>query len=213
MTDLPYGWSLDELSYLARLAAATQFGRILDYDEATDVAAVAIIARLYEEPAPTLDDLKHAARHAVHRANRAEARAHGWDQSDSQATGYRVRNAYGVYWHGQRLLVAPFEDDLLDRLAARQLWAALPAKHQETLAALVEGGSYPAARELLGITEPAWYQRLRAARIRARYLWYAPEAPAPQWGRDRRESTPSGRNRGLRRAAEVRRRIRRETAA
>lgn len=212
MSELPGGWSVDEVAHIARVAAVTQFGRIVDVDELADAALVAMCARLYEDPLPSLADLRDAARTATHRLNRQEAQARGFNQDDSQSTGSRTRPAWAAYWRGQHLLVSPFEETLLDRLAARQIWAALPPTHRETLAALVEAGSYQAARQLLGCTEPAWHNRLRKARIRARQLWHSPDPDPGPWGRDRREATTSDHNRGLRRLA-VRRRAQRKEAA
>lgn len=214
MAELPGGWSLDEIAAMARHVVNTQRGLILDREEALDVAAVAIVTRLYVDPEPSKLDLYRAARRAVGAANDSECTYAGLDRNAARSGREGTPPGWAIYWHGRTALCAPWEEDLTDRLAARQVWWALPERHQETLAALVAEGTYAGARDLLGVTHKRWEKRLSAARKRARELWFWPEEPAPRWSRDRPGLEPDsrGRNRGLGVVARKRRALTKEAA-
>lgn len=185
MSELPGGWDLDDVAAIAVHIARTQQILILDREEAADIAAVAIIARLYAEPAPERIDLYRAARAALSSANSAEYSYAGLDANASRAHHgdyTRTPPGYARYWHGTRGRTSPFEDDLLDRIALGQVWAALPANHRLALRTLAEHETYPAAAAALGVTGKAWERRIDKARTEARRLWNWPEPPGRYWG-------------------------------
>jgi hypothetical protein len=207
MTELPHGRTVEEVARIARHIAFSQRGRILDLDEATDIAAVALVERCYADPAPTDVDLFRAARSAVSAANQHEYSYAGLEQHVARKGREGTPHEWARYWHGQTALVSPFEEELTDRLAVRQVVAALPPRHREALVALAEQGSYEGARTALGLSVKGWEHRIARARVQARALWYHPEEPAGLWGgRDRpgRGPDPRGRNRGLLHLARMR---------
>lgn len=201
MTELPGGWTLDDLAYITRYIVHTHRPQILDTDEARDVVAVELVARLYTDPETPRQELFKAGHHALAAANGKEMAHSGLDGQEGR------RPRWAMYWRGQRALAAPFEDMVLDRIAVWQVWHELSPRHQETLSALITAGDNAAASELLGIPRSTWGVRLKYARDRARELWYWPEAPGRQWGNDfpGRGPDAKGRNRAVERLARRRR--------
>lgn len=196
---LPGGWTLTDLTQIARYAARSQRGRIIDLEEARDVAAVAVIEALYSGSSPTRLDLFRAARDAVGTANDKEMSFCGLDKNIARSGRMGPPPRWAIYWYGQSALVSPFEEPFVERYAVRQVFAALPERDQETLNALARQGTFEGARAALGVSARSWGKRLEAARAEARALWHWPETPAPQWGLDRPTGKPDaqGRNRGL----------------
>lgn len=201
MSDLPGGWTLDDLTALARIAARIGYGRLLDPEEATDVAAVAIVERLYADPPPSRGDLINAGCSALSNEHQRRVSFLGLTHNVARQGREGVPQGYARYWDGRRALVAPFEDDVVERLAVQQVMAALRPIDRETLTTLAEHGSYEGAWTALGITHKGWEKRIAKARRNARALWFHPdEPPAGLWGgRDRPGLAPDskGRNRGL----------------
>lgn len=201
MTTLPHGWTLDDLVYVTRYIVHTHRPQILDRDEAHDVVAVELLTRLYAEPEPTRPELFKIGHRALAAANSKEMSHQGLDGQE----GHRPR--WATYWRGARMVAAPFEDSVLDRIAVLQVWDELSPRHQETLSALIEAGDNTTAAKLLGIPRGTWGTRLKYARDQARELWFWPETPGRQWGNDFPGRGPDvkGRNRALERLARRRR--------
>lgn len=210
--ELPHGWTLEDLVKIARHVARSHQARILDLEEARDIAAVGVVERLYADPPPTRMDLFRAARIAVGTANQRQISFRGLDRNPTRSGRTGTPPGFAAYWHGRGALVSPWEEGLVERIATRQVLAALKPLHREALTALAEHGSYEAAAAALGLSAKGWQTRIRKARIEARTLWHWPEEPAPQWATDHpgREPDARGRNGGLwvarrRRAARVQR--------
>ncbi|MCW2900427.1 MAG: hypothetical protein JWO67_2692 [Streptosporangiaceae bacterium] len=198
--ELPHGWTLEDLAKIAGIVVRIAYGRLLDVEEARDVAACAIVERLYAEPEPMIEDLYRAGRRAVASAYGQQKSFVGIETNRSRSGREGVGREFARYWYSQGALVSPFEDAIVDRLAVKQVWDALSPRHQETLLALAEHGSHAAARAALGVTTKAWEHRLRKARIQARVFWYWPEAPGRQWGgtdRPGMDTDARGRNKGM----------------
>lgn len=193
MTDsLPHGWSLDDLAGFARHVARTARGLIIDPAEAADIAAVALVEALFAPgPAPSTSELFRAARRAVSAANDREYSYCGLDKNVSRSGRLGTPPEFARFWGGRAALVAPFEEALVERIAARQVWAALPARHREVLWALAVYGTYAGAGSALGLSAKGFQNRIYKARLSARELWFWPDEPAGQWAPDR----PGGVNR------------------
>lgn len=212
MSDLPGGYTIESLIRISKYAARTKTALIIDRDEAVDIAACAIIERLYSDPTPTDTDLFQAARSALTAANQRERSYAGLDNNAEKKNRRELDQPprFVTYWRSHYMLVSPFEEEIVDRIAVRQVMVELSCRNQETLRVLAEYGTYEAARAALGISKTAWNSRIERARMSARVLWYAPEEPAPQWGYDRPGSR--GRSPALERVAKKRRARRREAA-
>lgn len=206
-SSLPHGWTLDELTEMARWVAHSQRGRVIDREEATDAAALALVERLYAEPAPTKLDLYRAARSAVDTANDREISYLGLTRKMKRDGREGMTPSFARYWGGKAALNSPFEDRLVERIAVLQVWNALSSTHRQTFNALISQGTLEAAGEMLGVQPTTFRMRLYRARQEARALWHWPEPPAEQWGRDHPGRGPSARgvNQGLERLAKKRR--------
>jgi hypothetical protein len=184
--ELPHGWTLQDLARIARNAVSAQRGMILDWVEGRDVAASAMVEKLYAAPESTRDDLFFAARNAVNSANKLEISHCGlWTAPHRSGREGQSRN-FATYWYGHDVLIGQFEDRVVDRIAALQVWSGLSERERQTLRALMTEGTYEGAATLLGISHTAWKTRLSLARRHARELWHWPEEPSRQWALDRR---------------------------
>lgn len=186
MSELPGGWDFTRLAEVARRAVSAQRGMIIDLAEARDIAAVAVVEKLYAEPASTRDELFYAARHAVNAANKLEISFCGLTMNPHVSGREGTPPRFAAYWLGHGVLIGQFEDRLVDAIAAMQVWAALSERDRQTLRALMSEGTHEGARALLGISTSAWKTRLSVARRHARELWHSPDAPSRQWAMDRR---------------------------
>jgi hypothetical protein len=209
---LPGGWTLDDLTQMARWVVQSNKGFVLERGEAIDIAAVALVERLYSQPSATKLDLYRAARAAVSGANDREFSYLGLTRQMKRDGREGTTPSFARYWNGREALRSPFEDAIVERLAVKQVWAGLSSSHRQTFNALISAGSLRAAAEILGVSEPTYRARLWRARIEARRLWHAPEEPSRHWARDH-PGTDSGKyNKGIEKLANGRR-ARRRTAA
>lgn len=193
--ELPGGWTLEQVARIARWVVRHQRGLIIEREEATDLVATALIERIYSKPPATEDDLFHAAQHALSTANAREMSYKGYDVNASKTGKLTMPRGYATYWYGKTAMASPFEDKLVEKLAARQLWGGLSYRDQETLRTLMETGTNEAAQAALGITKSAWFTRLWRARLAGRTLWHYPEEPSKHWGRDHPGVKPPPRGR------------------
>lgn len=206
--ELPHGYTVDDVAGIARYTARAARGAVVDDEELRDIAGVACVELLCaaEEP-PALSELYRVAHRAVGAANRQEMSFAGLDR-DAAGKAERVTPPrWAAYWRGARALEAPWEEQLVDEIAVRQVMAALPARHQVVLRALATEGSYAGAMAMLGIPETTWRMRIGRARAEARALWHAPEPPSKHWAIDFTGLEPDsrGHNRGLSTIAQRRR--------
>lgn len=213
--ELPGDWTLDRLARMANATVHRQPGLILDVEEAIDLTVIALVEKLFLEPESTADDMFNAARYALVAANAREFSFAGLDRNVARSGREGTPPGFARYWHGRPALVAPWEDELVERLAVRQLWAALPPHHRRTFQALIDHGTYEGARTSLGITSAAWLLRIQRARRAARILWSYPDPPARAWGLDRPGLGPTTQSisRGLRRVRRKRQESRSHQAA
>jgi hypothetical protein len=92
---------------------------------------------------------------------------------------------FEAYWYQPPL--SGWEDAVVERIAARQIWVALSPAHRRVLRALMAAdGDYRVAAAALGTTYATFRTRLGRARAAFRELWHEGEAPSRQWSQDRR---------------------------
>ena len=132
-------------------------------------------------PQPSEHDLYLAARGGVMRQVAEDRQAYG----RSRASGYtETTGAFAAYWHQPPL--TGWEDAVVDRIALRQVLAAVSPAHRRVLLALAVHGDQESAARALGTTYATYRSRLRAARRAFRVLWHEGETVPPLWGCDRR---------------------------
>lgn len=178
-------WHIGALHNIAQKVVRIHPGLLLEHREAHDIALVAILELLEENPEADAVDLYREARHAVTAANQKEASYKGL-KLEAPKPGERIetRIRWNAYWYGQEALSDPFEEIIVERIAARQVWDALTAHNRQTFFALISQGTYEGAEAYLGLTKKQFSGRISKARKQARQLWFSPEPPARHWARD-----------------------------
>jgi hypothetical protein len=178
---LPWGMSWEQLERAARSCALAHPARsLLTFDQRYEAAFDGVVDALLESTLPPAWRELHAAGlSAISDAGDAQAHHRFGTQ---QGTGER----FTIYWVGSRRTGIDFTEDITDRIAARQVWAALADRDRDILAALGDFGDNQAAAAFLGLSYEPFTVRLSEARRRAAALWFAPEtaprrrvAPSP----------------------------------
>jgi DNA-directed RNA polymerase specialized sigma24 family protein len=189
---LPYGWTAGGLATLAVRAASSARYQIIDYDEARDIAAVAMVERLYQPgPQPGAADLFAAADRALVRERDAIWRDRGRNTKDRD----QAARGYQRFWVNPP--GDPFDERVCERIACWQVFWALDQRARDVLLARMNCATPGEAATWLGCSVPAYKNRLMRARREARILWAAPEPPAPLWGRDRPSAEGATRTRTI----------------
>ncbi len=179
MSVVAHGYTMNDLDSIARIAASRR-GAGYAYADAWSAAAELLCGATKR---PRFYELMQAAMKGIDRENRAYMHARGLYDASSAATGGQFHR----FWSGAPRLSSPWEDGVVDRLAAAQVWPRLSPLHQEALITLAVVEQYDMAAEALGITYAAFILRIRRARKAFRGLWHDWESPSRTWGRDERK--------------------------
>jgi hypothetical protein len=158
------GCSAPELRQLARQAARSRYviRGVLTPEDRVSVALVAMLERLAADPAAGRLALLRAANVALQAAARAELQYQGFSRDDGGEV-WKPNARFERYW---TVPVEPFADRVTERVAVRQVMAALSARDREVLTAVGDGTDGCYARTAV-----------QYARRRALALWFSPEAP------------------------------------
>ena len=174
---------LRTIDRLAGAAAMRSYSRTLPYSERHTVAHSAIALAVAEHAnsgtAPTAPSLVAAGVDAIEAETTAWRRDHGL----SAPRGWRTFWLDDVRNEGQPDIEVP------PKMALREVFDALPARHQESLLLLALHDNPQDAATHAGISYSAMQQRIRAARSAFYALWWDWE-PAPRPPFDRRASKP-----------------------
>ena len=206
---LAHGYTAAAAARLAGRAARGHPSRMLAPDEQYAIALSAVAEAVLAAPGrPAEDSLLHAARDAISRAVEREYSARGMSWRDPGTEMPR----HARYWRGPA--PAPFDEQLTDEIAVRQVLGAVGESHRRVLAALAEAGTHQGAAALLGCQPDTFRSRLSKARHAAWQAWFDDQAPPSRaWGSDRRggagrprPATQVIRSRSRDRAAAARRR-------
>lgn len=183
MTDLTHGYTLHDLHQLTRAAVLADRSGAMPYPDRWDTAWSAIATALYEaEYWPRRSTLIQAGWTAIYRDVRDGYRHAGYRDRDWYS-GYATAPRFVQFWWNPHF---DFADDLVDRVAAKQIVAGLPEYQREALYALAALDDYRAAADHLGLKYSTLTQRLSAARRRFLRLWHEGETPSRPCGTDRR---------------------------
>jgi len=173
---------LDDLRTIDRLAgvcAKRSFSRTLPLPERHDAARGAIVLALAEAAGTlTVSDLIAAGTQGI------DAETTQWRRDN----GLSAPLGWATYWLEPQTSRTP-DGEVPPRLALREVFEALPDRHQESLLVLAVHGDPQAAAAHLGVSYSTMQQRIRVARIAALALWFDWESsPRPSF--DRRSSKP-----------------------
>lgn len=130
---------------------------------------------------PAERDLLEAGRRALAREVRDSMRHHG-----ARRDGTNDGTSFARYWTWQAAPVPSPEAAVTDRVALRQIFAALTLRQQAAVRALAVRGDYYAAAEMCGIQPQTFRALLGRARREFFRLWHEGEEPSRLWACDRR---------------------------
>jgi DNA-directed RNA polymerase specialized sigma24 family protein len=154
-----------------------------DRRDQADTAWEGIAEHLCAAPTPpTRQDLIEAGRTALVREVRDHARHHGAGSHNGIAN---AGAKFTAFWSSASAVPSP-EGPVTERVAVAQVLAALTPRQRDALLALALHGDYWAAAEALGIRPQTFRSLLGRARGEFFRHWFAPDAPPPIRGTDRR---------------------------
>jgi hypothetical protein len=217
--ELRYGYTLGEVNKLARAAVWRDvWHQSLPLSERQDIAWSAIAEYLYAcDHKPGTGELTRAAWNALRAETEAEWHHHGVSRSSSVYDGDQAMPGFARYWLALGRNTQGPEEKIVESVTLRQIWDALPERHQVLIAALAETGDYGKAAEALGKARRSYVTQLSEARQAFRVLWHEGETPSRHWGMDRRRNADAQYNKthpGRSAAVEaMRKRKRRKRAA
>ena len=175
MTELRWGYTLDDIHVIARTAAFENRFMASDHRDRVDTAWHAIVVELYTaDRAPTGHDLATVARAAIWGMVRDHHHTYGYANRD-WAAGYASAPKFVAYW------MPPAADSLEDRVVERvttgQVWAALSDRDRQVLAAFTACGDNRTAAAALGMPASSFSAYISAARRAWLALWHEGETP------------------------------------
>lgn len=180
-----HGYTLADVDRVARAAVDRAAERAMDYRDRYDAAWDAVVVRLMAEEAPTFQDLWLAGMAAIGQTVKSYKQTHGY----SPTTG-TWRPAFERYWDTGRSIPSP-EEQIIDRMALRQIWPALSRTHREMLATMAVYGDNVAAADAAERTYATFNSHLKNARKEFFALWHQGETPSRFWGKGDRRSRAS----------------------
>ena len=168
---------LDDLRAIDRLAgvcAKRSFSRTLPLPERHEAARGAIVLALAEAADTlTVSDIIAAGTRGI------DAETAQWRRDN----GMSAPVGWATYWLDLPVPRTP-DGEVPPRLALREVFDALPERHQESLLVLAVHGDPQAAARHLGISYSTMQHRIRAARTAALALWFDWESsPRPTFDR------------------------------
>lgn len=177
------GFSLDDLDRLARTVVVVnaQWWPGGDRHDQADTAWHGIVEHLYSVGGePTERDLLAAGTRALANEVNGHGRHHGRTKDGTGATAPR----FAAYWYEPP--AQPWEDRVVERIAAEQILGRVKPHEIDALLALAAHGDYAAAADALGLKYATLTVRLSTARRTFRQHWFAPESAPRMKGTDRR---------------------------
>jgi hypothetical protein len=175
-----HGFTVADAERIAGRAASEHPSDLLNREERRDAGFHAIVEALLSSPAQA-PNLLRVASDAISRAVTDEKHHRGLSNRDAAGAPRFAR-----FWYQPGL---PFEDELIDALAVRQVLAGIRPSWRRDLEALAEHDSYADAARALETTPVTFRSRISKARAAAGDLWFAPDAAPGMWGSDRRGGT------------------------
>lgn len=190
MTELRYGYTLDDLQRLSKtvVVANLQWWPGGDRHQQADTAWCGIVEHLYTtDEEPTENELLAAGTRALVEDTKGYRKLHGIREGGIHAgeAGFIGDGPrFAAYWYSPP--AEPWEDRVIERIALAQVLATANPLHLQAIGALAATDNYAAAAEALGLKGSTLTVRLSEGRKAFRRRWYAPETPPPIKNTDRR---------------------------
>lgn len=170
-----FGFSIDHIERLARIATKRAFGDGLDPDERYSTAWHAIVVTLYESTdPPSSQALIRAGGRAILQAQEQQQAYLGYNQRDPWA-GSLASARFQKYWNRG---AAPSPEDCIDYIAVTQIWPCLTHIQQQAILLLATLEGYAEAAAAAGQTYSTYCRRLGLARTAFLKLWHEHETPS-----------------------------------
>lgn len=180
---LHWGYTMDDLSAIARSAALGSVIRPFDYTERYEAAFSAAAEALYaaaEPPSPSA--LRTAALGAVYDLVEEPVRHHGHYRGGRDGWGPATSPAFRSYWADWIRNTSPDQSDaVIERIAVWQVLDLVQHRRRDVIMALAATGDHAAAAQALGLTDRTYAAYLCRARRRIDRAWYAPDQPPQRW--------------------------------
>jgi hypothetical protein len=183
-----HGYTLRDLDRLAHTVVTknAQWWPAGDRRDQIDTAWSGIVEHLYAtDGEPTENDLLDAGTRALVEDTKGYRKHHGLRDGGYIGDGPR----FAAYWYEPP--AQPWEERVIERLAAQQILPRVNATHLEAVLALAATGDYADAADALGLKYSALTVRLSEARKTFRRHWFAPDSAPPVKGTDRRTASHS----------------------
>jgi hypothetical protein len=181
---LRFGYTLDDLDRLARVACQTAHTMAADVGDRYAEAYGEIAVHLYSaETWPSEPDLIRVGKDAIRDWSRATHRTHGMhiDGGDSMPI------ATAVYWWTQSRPTPSPEARIVELAAFKAIWPWLHAEGRDALETIAAfDGDYRKAATALGLTFLQLGRHVDRAVRRFLALWHEGESPSRVWRKPRR---------------------------
>jgi hypothetical protein len=187
-----HGWTLPEIHAIARSAALSNRWLVSDFAVRYEAAWDGIVDELLAAAErPSWHDLAAAGKGAVSRTLLKDfCHTYGVADRDLMA-GIGSAPRFAAYWFERD--GEGFDERVTERIALRQVMAAVGPRHAGFLEALAAAPDMRSAAEALGIPRSSLSTYVSQARDAFEALWYWPEAP-PEGRRAQSRYAPSAAN-------------------
>lgn len=171
---IAHGYTLTDLDKLTRAAIIADRSMAMPHAERHDIAWSAIAEHLYAaESPPSRQELIRVGWAAIYHEVRDGRRHNGYRDRQFDA-GLGSAPRFARFWTHRD---GDFETDLVERLGAREIFAALRESHRDAVLALATFDDHQAAATALGISYKALCARMVGARREFTALWLEHETP------------------------------------
>lgn len=173
--EVRHGYTLADIHNIASAAVGANFGMAADRTDLYEAAWGAIVeALLIVSHWPTPHDLAIAGRKGIWELARSNRSAYGYVRDDfTSEIGSGPR--FARYWSPGS--PHDFTEMVVERIAARQVTAAVRPRDREILQAVAAAGDYDLAGRLLGLATHTTSTMAAQARRRWLTLWHDRETP------------------------------------
>lgn len=186
MTELCWGYTLQDVHQIARLAVHTVGALGMDWHERYDIAYSAIAETLYaSEQPPRRQDLIRTGQSAIYATINDHRHHHGYykHKTIGAEAGPYSSPVFVKFW---TTTSTPWDEKLIDRLTVQQILPMLTERQRAAVTALAVLEDYRAAAHHLGVKKQTFIRLLGRARREFFALWHEGETPSRSWRLDKR---------------------------
>lgn len=171
-----HGYDMHDLHQAASTATATKRFLAANRDDLYQAAWDAVVDLLCEaHRPPTWYDLVRAGQVGIQKLRDEFVHTHGYNRATAQVG---AAPGFAKYWAHNPLWNSPVEEGVVERVALRQILAALPARQRTALTVRAAADSQQQAADLAGLTYAYMGQAVRESRAAVLALWHEGETPA-----------------------------------